>query len=166
MAGAFRPLLKAVTGAALFIAVGCAGPVQPSATGGQPPADTTPPTEQVLVGAFLPTAVTYPDGLTFLASLGGFVRGDQATGCVWIELLDGSEVSVLWPRGYFVTFDPLVIYDPARQPIAREGDALEFGGGSFPLRPGWSPTNLRPECRHGADVWITGQVGPLESPAP
>lgn len=165
-AGRRARLFKAVAGTALFVAVGCAGPVRPTASGNQPPGETPLPTESMVAGVFLPAAATYPKGVTFLALLGGIVRGDQTTGCVWIELLDGSEVSVLWPRGYFATFDPLVVYDPDRKPIAREGDALEFTGGSFPFRPGWTPTNLPPECRRGADVWITGQVGPSESPAP
>jgi hypothetical protein len=150
-------------GVALLVVVGCANPVQPTPPASQPAPETeAPPTNQQRVGVYLPASVTSPgDGdLTFLARLGGFVRGDQATGCVWIELLDGSEVSVLWPRGYFATFDPLVIYDPVREPIARDGDELEFVGGSFPFRPGWDPTNLPPECRHGDAVWITGQVVP------
>lgn len=47
---------------------------------------------------------------------------------VWLETSDERRLSVVWPQGFSVRFEPgAVLYDEDRSPIARAGDEIEFG---------------------------------------
>lgn len=109
--------------------------------------------------------MTGPLDVAMLATLGGIVRGDPSTQCVWIELADGSEASILWPRRYSARFAPLMIFDDELRLVAREGESLEFTGGSASLLTN-RPVGLPEACRHGAEVWLVGAVQRAGGAAP
>lgn len=78
------------------------------------------------------------------AALPGVLRGDVGIdgGCVWIDT-EASEprVAILWPRGYSARFDPVRVYGPDGQLLARGGDRVTLGGGG----------DSRPMSRCGLD---------------
>lgn len=51
---------------------------------------------------------------------------------VWLVASDGRRLSVVWPRGFTVRFEPIaVLYDEAAGAVARAGDVVEFGQVNF-----------------------------------
>lgn len=79
----------------------------------------------------LPTSNVSESATSMAASLEGILDGDPVTGCVWVE--GDSEhqepVTVRWPRGYRVEFEPLRLYDAEGQELARGGDRVQIAGG-------------------------------------
>jgi hypothetical protein len=59
------------------------------------------------------------------------LAGDPSTGCVWFEGVGSdARVSIIWPEGFTVSFDPLRIYDLDGAVFAEEGQTYTGLGGS------------------------------------
>ncbi len=47
---------------------------------------------------------------------------------VWIKADDGQQISVVWPQGFSVRFEPdAVLYDDRGKRVARAGERIELG---------------------------------------
>ena len=47
---------------------------------------------------------------------------------VWLSLSDGTGVSVVWPHGFTVRFEPgAALYNDRGERVARDGDRVELG---------------------------------------
>ena len=63
-----------------------------------------------------------------LPSVEGTLRGDGfAQEPVWLEAADGRHLSVVWPQGFTVQFEPgAVLYDEKQQHFASAGEHVAF----------------------------------------
>jgi hypothetical protein len=84
-------------------------------------------------GAPLPTSAE-PEGSGSEAMVGSaFLQGDEATGCVWLELDGGGRLWPVWPAGFTARWDPeLTLLRSGGVVVAVVGDILEVGGGAVP----------------------------------
>jgi hypothetical protein len=59
----------------------------------------------------------------------GVFEGDQARSSqvAWLRAVDGRQLSVAWPLGFTVRFEPdAVLYDDTGGAVARQGEAVEL----------------------------------------
>jgi hypothetical protein len=93
----------------------------------------------------------------------GRLAGDVKSGCVW--LVDPYErLTVIWPNGFSVRWDPLRVYRPGGELLAREGDLLRMGGGrlgSFAWEK-WASDPVK-HCRVSEDVWLAANVERIQA---
>jgi hypothetical protein len=97
----------------------------------------TPPPGVLIPGPIL----TFPfaraqDGVPVLCTLEaaanpvrGIFEGDQARSSqvAWLRAPDGREMSVAWPEGFTVRFEPdAALYDEKGRPVARHGQQVEL----------------------------------------
>lgn len=68
------------------------------------------------------------------AQFSGVLAGDPATGCLWFTD-DGTVVSVIWPVGSAVGFEPHRLLDDAGKTVAEVGQKVTAVGGSVPDPP-------------------------------
>ena len=63
-----------------------------------------------------------------LPSVEGTLRGDGfAQEPVWLEATDGRHLSVVWPQGFTVQFEPgAVLYNEKHEPFASAGEHVAF----------------------------------------
>jgi hypothetical protein len=47
-----------------------------------------------------------------------------AGSCVWLELDNGHKAAPLWPPGYRIHFNPIIVTNPAGAEVARQGATL------------------------------------------
>jgi hypothetical protein len=60
-----------------------------------------------------------------IGTLGG---GQGEREPVWLEAVDGRRLSVVWPGGFSVRFEPgATLYDERGRAVARDGDSVELG---------------------------------------
>jgi hypothetical protein len=61
--------------------------------------------------------------------LSGTLAGEAADPeRLWIMSPDGQRVSIVWPEGYSVRFEPsALLFDERGMVVARAGDKVEFG---------------------------------------
>ncbi|HEX5467018.1 MAG TPA: hypothetical protein VFW92_10145 [Candidatus Limnocylindrales bacterium] len=68
------------------------------------------------------------EGLLPNVRLDGDPNGSPA---VWVTSPDGDRHTVLWPFGFYATFDPgLALFAGDGTLVARGGDVLDLGGGA------------------------------------
>jgi hypothetical protein len=82
------------------------------------------------------TVIREVDGTPVLCTLGGAIppvegvlRGDQGDPVepVWLERADGRRLSIIWPEGFTVRFEPLaVLRDEGGRIVARDGSSVEL----------------------------------------
>ncbi len=97
----------------------------------------TPPPGAIIPGPIL----TFPfarerDGAPVLCNAAaavnpvrGFFEGDptRSSQVAWLRGRDGRQLSVAWPQGFTVRFEPdAVLYDERGVPVARQDDAVEL----------------------------------------
>ncbi len=61
----------------------------------------------------------------------GRLDGDPADPreTVWLRAPDGTRLSIVWPEGFSVRFEPnAILYNEEGRIVARAGDAVKFGG--------------------------------------
>lgn len=88
----------------------------------------------------LPLPLSIPADISPLTGdqsfLSGRLGGDAQLegGCVWLDT-PGPEApggisrhEPLWPEGYYVTFDPVRLWDPGDRLVAEEGDEVTVAG--------------------------------------
>jgi hypothetical protein len=130
---------RLVVAALIALLAGCADPVPP-----------------------LPT-VAQPEGGPSEAVAGNVVvRGDEATGCVWLELDGGGRMWPVWPAGFTSRWDPeLTLLRPGGGVVASDGDRLDVGGGGVPATEADYP-----EACTGEDpdplIWVVTSVSPAQ----
>lgn len=85
------------------------------------------------------TAIRAGNNASQSAAISGRIHGDPASGCLWLDLGDGAQQSVvrqiLVYGPYTVTWNPLRLYREGRQ-VAADGDLVNFAGGLSPGTPG------------------------------
>ena len=66
--------------------------------------------------------------LLLLDPVKGTLRGDVlAQEPVWLEAADGRHLSVVWPDGFSVRFEPeATLYDEKKQKVASAGEPIEI----------------------------------------
>jgi hypothetical protein len=110
----------------------------------------------------LPTDAA-PEGGPSEAVAGNVVlRGDEATGCVWLELEGGGRMWPVWPAGFTARWDPgLTVLRPGGVAVAADGDRLDVGGGGVPAEG-----VAYPESCIGEDpdplIWVVTSVSPAQ----
>jgi hypothetical protein len=97
----------------------------------------TPPPGELIPGPIL----TFPfvrdrDGVPILCTLGtavnpvrGVFEGDPARSSqvAWLRAPDGRQLTVAWPQGFTVRFEPdAVLYDERGVAVARHGELVEL----------------------------------------
>ena len=137
-----RALILSTTGAEPILVM--AGPRE-SIT----PAPLPAVTEQTVT---LPTSRWTPGSGANLALMSGVVsvRRDGDALCVVLGFRNAREITdaftpIIWPQDYTATAFPLEVRDPAGQVVAREGQALSFGGS------GATPVEAAAPCMFGRD---------------
>ena len=96
----------------------------------------TPPPEVVIPG-FILTFRTAPTGgaaITCAAAAAadpvrGILEGDagRSSQIVWLRGPDEAQITVAWPEGFSVRFEPeVVLYNERAQPVARQGQPVEL----------------------------------------
>ena len=88
------------------------------------------------------------------------LRGDGATGCVWLEMEGGGRMWPVWPAGFTARWDPeLTVLRPGGGVVASDGDRLDVGGGGVP-----AGGLTYPETCIGEDpdplIWVVTSVSP------
>ena len=136
-------------------------PTTPSATSA-PPSPT--PTASIVASAsptlapgVLPVATTSPnsggmDALWISTLEGGTYPGGA---CFWLETEDSVRVALQWPYGFTARRDPLRLIGGDGQVLAKRGDHVELGGGSF---PGYIPTPEQDPCKTGGLYVVSAVV--------
>lgn len=87
--------------------------------------------------------------LTALAR--GVLVADDSRTCVYLRDDGGGLTWLVWPPGYRAIGDPFEIRDSTGQTVAREGDAVELGGGMGPAPDG--------PCALAPDSWTVDAIG-------
>ena len=82
----------------------------------------------------LPTSSWEPGDDMMFALMGGVVKVD-GRGCVFFNVGDGVRAWPVWPEGFtaYQSGGRVTLYDSTGKVVAREGDAVESGGGYVPL---------------------------------
>jgi hypothetical protein len=89
-----------------------------------------------------------------MAALGQFkVRYDRVQRCVYFDANEERMLPV-WPFGYWATSSPLVIYDYDGNVVAKEGDAIELGGGMVDIEHAGADNSCGAK-----QAWITSSDG-------
>ncbi|MGH9244582.1 MAG: hypothetical protein ACRD29_09755 [Acidimicrobiales bacterium] len=88
----------------------------------------------------------------------GQLRGDESTGCLWLEpsALVGetpAPVSLIWPANYAVRTEPLRLVDGSGTVVANVGDMLTIAGASAD-----DDQALDPPCRIGEDTFVVDSI--------
>ena len=126
----------------------------PSASSPAPTSSVSAWTEPTLAAGTLAIATNPPDspGMDALAigTLGGGTRPDGA--CFWFE--GSSRVALSWPYGFSARNDPLRLIGGDGQVLARRGDHVELGGGTF---PNYVPTPEQDPCKTG-DLFVVSTL--------
>jgi hypothetical protein len=84
----------------------------------------------------------------------GRLAGNDESGCVWLVGSDGR-LTVIWPQGFSVRWEPLRVYRPDGELLARKGDVARMGGGTLGTAAWkrWASESLQ-HCRVSDDVWL------------
>ncbi len=110
--------------------------------------------------ASLPTDAAPEGGQSEAVAGNVLLRGDEATGCVWLELDGGGRMWPVWPAGFTARWDPaLTLLRPGGGVVASDGDRLDVGGGGVPAEG-----VAYPEACIGEDpdplIWVVTSVAP------
>jgi hypothetical protein len=94
--------------------------------------------EQLVTGTRLPilTSDWKPGDPAQRAAVTGQLTLDN--GCLRLAASDGGTVDLVWPADYEATAqqaNQLLVYDPARDIVARSGDSIQLGGGFADAAP-------------------------------
>jgi hypothetical protein len=88
----------------------------------------------------------------------GRLAGDEQNGCVWLVGSDGR-LTVIWPQGFSVRWEPLRVYRPHGELLARKGDLIQMGGGRLGTGAWkrWASESVQ-HCRVSDDVWLANGI--------
>lgn len=120
--------------------------------GNGPLDEPAPPASEVNETIALPTHGSDEGPLEALQAR---VEGDRGTGCVYLVSEGVPRIAALWPPGYQAAFDPLRILDADGKVVAREGVALEIGGGTVEVMQDRIPEHCRGSDTYEGTYWIS-----------